>query len=307
MAEIETKVAEDAILASNTSTISIDKLASGLKRPENFCGIHFFNPVHKMPLVEIIRGKATSNQTIGRAVRYAMQLKKTPVVVNDCAGFLVNRVLFPYLFGLLGLIEDGVDFKHVDRVMEKFGWPMGPAYLIDVIGIDTSVHAGEVMAKAYPERMGVNGKSAIHTLNEQKRLGQKNGHGFYLYKEDRKGRMKKTPDPDVYELLPKVQKSNTPSDEDIVWRMMIPMMNECARCLEDKVVDTPAELDIALIYGLGFPPFRGGAMHYADTVGLKNYLNKAEQFAHLGECYKAPNLIRDLASKDSGSFASLMS
>ena len=134
LAETEGQLKEGAILSSNTSTISITRLAEGLKHPENFCGMHFFNPVHRMPLVEIIRGKKTGDGAIATAVAYAQAMGKTPIVVNDCAGFLVNRILFPYFAGFVGLVKDGVDFQRIDKVMEKFGWPMGPAYLLDVVG-----------------------------------------------------------------------------------------------------------------------------------------------------------------------------
>ena len=150
LAEVEGQVKEDAILASNTSTISITRLAEGLKRPENFCGMHFFNPVHKMPLVEVIRGAKSSDRAVATTVSYALAMGKTPIVVNDCPGFLVNRVLFPYFAGFMMLVNEGVDFQKIDKVMEKFGWPMGPAYLLDVVGIDTGYHANAVMARASP-------------------------------------------------------------------------------------------------------------------------------------------------------------
>ena len=137
LAETEKHIREDAVLASNTSTISITYLAEALERPENFCGMHFFNPVHAMPLVEVIRGEKTSETTVARTVKYALQMGKTPIVVNDCPGFFVNRVLFPYFAGFDMLVRDGADFRHVDKVMERFGMPMGPAYLMDVVGIDT--------------------------------------------------------------------------------------------------------------------------------------------------------------------------
>src|SRR5690554_6074228 len=152
--ETEEMVRDDAILTSNTSTISIDLLAKNLKRPENFCGMHFFNPVHMMPLVEVIRGEKTSDRAIATTVAYAKAMGKTPIVVNDCPGFLVNRVLFPYFSGFSKLLDDGVDFPGIDKVMEKeFGWPMGPAYLCDVVGMDTADHASGVMAEGFPERM----------------------------------------------------------------------------------------------------------------------------------------------------------
>ncbi|MCA1769295.1 MAG: fatty acid oxidation complex subunit alpha FadB, partial [Halomonas sp.] len=154
LTEVEGLVGEETILASNTSTISITRLAKNLKRPENFCGMHFFNPVHRMPLVEVIRGEKTGDAAVAATVAYARAMGKTPIVVNDCPGFLVNRVLFPYFGGFSLLMEQGADFQRVDKIMEKFGWPMGPAYLLDVVGLDTAVHAGEVMAEGFPERMG---------------------------------------------------------------------------------------------------------------------------------------------------------
>ncbi|MDX1298926.1 MAG: fatty acid oxidation complex subunit alpha FadB, partial [Pseudomonas sp.] len=153
LAEVEGVVHEDAILASNTSTISINLLAKALKRPENFVGMHFFNPVHMMPLVEVIRGEKSSDVAVATTVAYAKKMGKTPVVVNDCPGFLVNRVLFPYFGGFAKLVSAGVDFVRIDKVMEKFGWPMGPAYLMDVVGIDTGHHGRDVMAEGFPDRM----------------------------------------------------------------------------------------------------------------------------------------------------------
>lgn len=154
LAQMETHLSENAILASNTSTIPIALLAKSLQRPERFCGMHFFNPVHRMPLVEIIRGPQTSDDTIARVVAYASKMGKTPIVVNDCPGFFVNRVLFPYFAAFSLLLRDGADFCQIDSVMEKqFGWPMGPAYLLDVVGIDTAHHAQAVMAQGFPQRM----------------------------------------------------------------------------------------------------------------------------------------------------------
>ena len=199
--EVEENSKEGTILTSNTSTISITSLAKNLKKPENFCGMHFFNPVHKMPLVEVIRGEKSSDKAIAATVAYATKMGKTPIVVNDCAGFLVNRILFPYFNGFIKLIGDGVDFKRIDKVMEKFGWPMGPAYLMDVVGIDTGVHAGAVMAEAFPDRMAHTNKTIVEVMNDNKRFGQKNGKGFYEYELDRRGRLKKSINEDVYEII----------------------------------------------------------------------------------------------------------
>jgi len=304
LAEVEHQVKNDAILASNTSTISITALAEGLARPENFCGMHFFNPVHKMPLVEVIRGAKSGDRAIATAVAYALAMGKTPVVVNDCPGFLVNRVLSPYFAGFMGLIFDGVDFLRIDKVMEKFGWPMGPAYLLDVVGIDTAHHAAAVMAKGFPDRMASPGKTATDVLFEARRFGQKNGKGFYAYAPDKKGTPKKSADPEVQELLkPLIRANNNASitDQDIVDRMMLPYLIECSRCLEDGIVRSAVEADIAMVYGLGFPPFRGGPFRYADAVGLGVLIEKAGKFASLGKLYEPTAQMRKLA-RDGGTF-----
>ncbi len=299
LADVESQVSDDTVIASNTSTIPINLLAQSLKRPENFCGMHFFNPVHRMPLVEIIRGEKTSQQTIDRIVAYAAKMGKSPIVVNDCPGFFVNRVLFPYFAGFALLLQDGADFVQVDKVMEKqFGWPMGPAYLLDVVGIDTAHHAQTVMAEGFPERMGKNGKDAIDVMFEAQRFGQKNGIGFFSYSLDRKGKPKKSLSEDAHALLAPVSKPQTEFESDaIIARMMIPMINEVVRCLEENIIATPAEADMALVYGLGFPPFRGGVFRYLDSLGLANYVALADQYTHLGALYEVPQGLREKAAQ----------
>jgi 3-hydroxyacyl-CoA dehydrogenase/enoyl-CoA hydratase/3-hydroxybutyryl-CoA epimerase/enoyl-CoA isomerase len=304
LAEVEDQVKEETILASNTSTISITRLAEGLKRPENFCGMHFFNPVPKMPLVEVIRGAKSGDRAVATAVAYALAMGKTPIVVNDCPGFLVNRVLFPYFAGFSMLVNEGVDFLRIDKVMEKFGWPMGPAYLLDVVGIDTGFHANAVMAAGFPDRMASKERTAIQAMFEAQRFGQKNGLGFYAYAPDKKGAPKKAVDPAAQELLkPLVLQDNSASitDQDIIDRMMLPLIIECSRCLEDGIVDTPVEVDIGLVYGLGFPPFRGGPFRYADAAGLKALCEKAARYAALGKLYEPTAQMLELAATG-GSF-----
>ena len=284
LAETEQQMRDDAILASNTSTIAIDLLAAAVQRPHNFCGMHFFNPVHAMPLVEVIRGAKTSDAAVARAVAYANRLGKKAVVVNDCPGFLVNRVLFPYFDGFSRLLRDGADFQTVDRVMEQWGWPMGPAYLSDVIGLDTGVHAAGVMAAGFPERMRMDFKTATEVLFEHGRLGQKNGRGFYAYAPDKRGKLHKTVDPHTCELIaPHVAERREFEREDIIARMMLPMCTELARCLEEGIVGSAAEADLALLYGIGFPPFRGGVFRWMDTVGLEHIAAQSEKFAALGK------------------------
>ncbi|PSN06095.1 fatty acid oxidation complex subunit alpha FadB [Siccibacter turicensis] len=297
LAETEAKVRPDTVLASNTSTIPISELASVLTRPENFCGMHFFNPVHRMPLVEVIRGEKTSDATIATVVAWASKMGKTPIVVNDCPGFFVNRVLFPYFAGFSQLLRDGADFRKIDRVMEKqFGWPMGPAYLLDVVGIDTAHHAQAVMAAGFPARMQKDYRDAIDALFDASRFGQKNGMGFWRYKEDSKGKPKKEEDSAVDSLLAGVsQPQRDFSDAEIIARMMIPMVNEVVRCLEEGIIASPAEADMALVYGLGFPPFHGGAFRWLDTQGNARYLDMAQQYQQLGPLYDVPASLRDKA------------
>ena len=291
LAEAEALLDSDAVLASNTSTIPIDQLATALKRPENFCGMHFFNPVHRMPLVEIVRGAKTSEKTLSRIVSYALSMGKTPIVVNDCPGFFVNRVLFPYFAGFSLLLRDGADFRQIDKVMEKqFGWPMGPAYLLDVVGIDTAHHAQAVMAAGFPDRMAKGYRDAIDVLFDNQRFGQKNQLGFYRYSEDSKGKPRKENDEQVDKLLAGQKAEFAP--DDIIARMMIPMINEVVRCLEEGIVASPAEADMALVYGIGFPPFHGGAFRYLDTLGTAAYLKLAEQYSHLGALYQVPEGLR---------------
>lgn len=287
LAETEQHIADNAVLVSNTSTISITYLAEALKRPENFCGMHFFNPVHAMPLVEVIRGAKSSDSAIARTVAYANRLGKKAVVVKDCPGFLVNRVLFPYFDGFSKLVRDGADFQAVDKVMERWGWPMGPAYLLDVVGIDTGVHAAGVMAEGFPERMKLDFKTATEVMFENNRYGQKNGKGFYEYVADKRGKPQKQVNEAVYELIaPVVGERAEFEREEIIARMMLPMATELARCLEEGIVETAAEADLALVYGLGFPPFRGGVFRWMDAVGLAHIAEASAKFAHLGKSYE---------------------
>lgn len=296
--EVEELVAADAIITSNTSTISIDSLAANLKDPSRFCGMHFFNPVHQMPLVEVIRGKDTSEETVAAVVAYAARMGKSPIVVNDCPGFYVNRVLFPYFAGFSKLVLDGADFAKVDKVMEKtFGWPMGPAYLLDVVGLDTAFHCTDVMAAGFPTRMGKVENDPVALMYQAQRYGQKNGVGFYAYSKDAKGKPKKDSDAVSYDLLAKAGASGVEfSADDIIARCMVPMINEVIRCLEEGIVATAAEADMGLIYGLGFPPFRGGPLRYVDTIGLANFVALADKYAHLGEIYQVTDKTRAMAA-----------
>lgn len=299
LSEVESYVNDDTVITSNTSTIPINLLAKSLKRPENFCGMHFFNPVHRMPLVEIIRGEHTSDETINRVVAYAAKMGKSPIVVNDCPGFFVNRVLFPYFGGFSKLLSDGADFTKIDKIMERqFGWPMGPAYLLDVVGIDTAHHAQAVMAQGFPERMGKSERDAIDALFEADKYGQKNGSGFYSYSVDKRGKPKKTFSEDILPVLADVCSApNEFDDQTIVERMMVPMINEVVLCLQENIIASPQEADMALVYGLGFPPFRGGVFRYLDSIGIAEFVEMTKKYADLGAMYQAPQLLIDMAAK----------
>lgn len=297
LAEVEQHVSPESVLTSNTSTISISSLASALQRPANFCGMHFFNPVPVMPLVEVIRGAKTSDQTIATTVAYALSLGKTPIVVNDCPGFLINRVLFPYFGAFCQLLRDGADFRQVDRVMEEFGWPMGPAYLLDVVGMDTAAHCIEVLAEGYPDRMKYDFRTAIEVLYEAGRYGQKNGQGFYRYEISESGRPAKVFDESVLALLqPLQQRQVSFSDEEIRQRMMVALCLETVRCLEDDIVGSAIEADMGLILGLGYPRFRGGALRYIDNTGVEEFCRIADKYAELGPLYHPTTGLRTMAA-----------
>lgn len=303
--ETEGTVADDAIICSNTSTISINQLAENLDKPERFCGMHFFNPVHRMPLVEIIRGKDTSEDTINAVVATTLKMGKTPIVVNDCPGFLVNRVLFPYFAGFSKLVLDGADFVAVDKVMEKqFGWPMGPAYLLDVVGMDTADHAASVMADGIPERMQKIANDPVTLLYTNERLGQKNGKGFYNFGVDKRGKPTKVAAEEAYALFaPHTADKQDFDAEEVIARLMVPMANEAIRCLEEGIVASAAEADMALLYGLGFPPFRGGIFRWIETMGLANFVALADKYAHLGPIYQISDGVRQMAADGKSYFA----
>ena len=295
---LEGVVRDDAVIASNTSSLRIDDLAAPLARPENFVGMHFFNPVPVMMLVEIIRGSRTSDVAVSTAVGYALAMGKTPIVVKDCPGFLVNRILTPYVRGFLELVADGADFARVDKVMEDFGWPMGPAYLEDVVGMDTGSHVSDVIAAGYPDRMPPLQRDALKLMAENGRYGQKNGIGFYRYETTAGGKPQKLPAPEAYSLLAAIQPGGPKefSDADIIDRMMLSLMVEAAHALEEGVVATPAELDMALLLGIGFPRHLGGPMKYADWLGMAEVVRRCDRLAHLGRQYQATDAMRRMAA-----------
>ncbi len=295
--EIEDEAPVEAVLTTNTSTLSIDAMAGTLERPENFCGMHFFNPVHRMPLIEVIRGSESSDQAVATVYRLALDLGKVPVVVADGPGFLVNRILAPYMNEAGHLLDEGATVEEIDRAATRFGLPMGPLRLVDEVGIDVTRHAGEVLHEAFGDRMRP--ARALVALGETDRLGRKAGRGIYLYEEGKE----KGVDPEVYALLGSAARGagHTVSEAEIRARLILMMINEAARTLEDRIVETAAAVDLAMIMGTGFPPFRGGLLRFADEIHPRSLVERLDRYADsLGSRFEAASLLRRLAREDRG-------
>jgi 3-hydroxyacyl-CoA dehydrogenase/enoyl-CoA hydratase/3-hydroxybutyryl-CoA epimerase len=271
--EWEAAVPPEAIFASNTSTLPIREIAAGAAEAGRVVGMHFFNPVHRMPLVEVIRGERTSDETVATVFDLARRLGKTPVVVRDSPGFLVNRVLAPYLSEAVRLIKEGCRIEDVDRIMTDFGMPVGPLALLDDVGLDVAVKAGETLQAAFPDRMKASGDEALVAAG---RLGRKSGKGFYDYD----GGKRRGPSREAYKALGVEPAGEPPlNHETIEARLVLPMVNEAVFCLEEGVVPSPAKLDLAMIFGTGFPPFRGGLLRHADAVGLDHVVAWLKELA----------------------------
>jgi len=290
LAELEVRIRPDALLATNTSSLSVGALAGGLRLPERFVGIHFFNPVHRMPLVEVVKGPRTSEVTLATAVALSRKLGKTPVVVNDAPGFVVNRVLMPYLREALHLLEERYAIGEVDAAMRGFGMPMGPFELLDEVGIDVAQKVATVLSRAFPDRMAPS--SALETLLAAGRLGKKSGLGFYRHQGG-----KREPDPRVRGLLKLKSARNAQSGESLSERMVLAMINESARCLDDGVVPDAGLVDLAIVFGAGFPPWRGGPLRHADTIGLTRVESRLRALrAERGERFAPAALLIRLAA-----------
>jgi 3-hydroxyacyl-CoA dehydrogenase/enoyl-CoA hydratase/3-hydroxybutyryl-CoA epimerase/3-hydroxyacyl-CoA dehydrogenase/enoyl-CoA hydratase/3-hydroxybutyryl-CoA epimerase/enoyl-CoA isomerase len=291
-ARLEPQLRPDAILASNTSTIPITRLAAGLKRPERFCGLHFFNPVRRMKLVEVIRGAKTSDETVATAVAFAKRIGKMPVVVGDGPGFLVNRLLFPYMNEAIELLCDGASIKEIDRAATAFGMPLGPISLYDLVGLDTAVYAGMVMYQAFPDR--VVASPLVPAMVKQGRLGQKSGRGFFSY-QNKKGRAEE--DPTIEKLIAPYRRGERKfSREELQNRLFLPMLLEATRMLEDRIVRDVRDVDLGLIFGLGFPPFKGGLLYWADTIGAAKLLELIKPLEPLGARFQPTPLLKEMAA-----------
>ncbi len=266
--DLDERASAGTILASNTSSLSVTKMAAVTQNPGRVIGLHFFNPVHRMPLVEIIRAEQTSEETIDRMVQFARLLGKTVIVVQDAPGFLVNRLLLPYMNEAAYLLETGMGPEQIDRLVENFGMPMGPVELADQVGIDVGVKVAHILQDAFGARMRV--ADILEDVKQKGLLGKKSGKGFYLHQGKKKT------------VNPEVKTGTHPakvSEEDALKRMIYIMINEAARCLEEGVVDSPETVDMGMVMGTGFPPFRAGLLHYADQTGLQNIVTDLERFA----------------------------
>ncbi|MGE4574739.1 MULTISPECIES: 3-hydroxyacyl-CoA dehydrogenase NAD-binding domain-containing protein [Parachlamydia] len=270
--ELESQLRPDAIIASNTSSLTIAQMASVMKHPERFVGMHFFNPPNRMPLVEVVKGTQTSDEAIATAVETCRRLGRTPIVVGDCQGFLVNRIFVMGANEIVRFLEKGNSIEKIEKTMLDFGMPMGPFHLSDEVGNDVSCKVSHIFEETYGKRMQV--PELIERMNQKGLFGKKTEKGFYLY--DSK---KPTVNPEVQKIVEVIgQPKEELSSEEMVDRSIFLMINEAARCLTEKIVQKPSDIDMALILGTGFPPFRGGLLRYADSRGIQTVVDRLKEF-----------------------------
>jgi len=286
----------DAILATNTSALPVSELAASTRHPERVVGLHFFNPVHRMKLVEVIAARQTSPEVLQRAVRFTQEIGKFPVVVKDSPGFLVNRILMPYLIEAGHLFEAGASVADLDRAMLDFGMPMGPMRLLDEVGVDVAHHVAGTLAGHFSGHMTV--PALLEHMTGAGLLGRKSGCGFYRHT----GTKDPQTNPQVEEFV-RTQGAASLSREELQERMVFLMVNEAARCLEEEVVTDPADVDFAMVMGTGFAPFRGGPLRYADTLGLPRLVGAMEFLVERGaEQFLPCALLQQLAGTEKSFF-----
>lgn len=290
--EFESIAGPHAIFATNTSTIPITDIAAQAKRPENVAGMHFFNPVDRMPLVEVIRGAKTSDVAMVTVANFARKMGKTVVFCNDGPGFVVNRILGPYMNEAGFLLEEGNAIDSIDKAMVDFGMPMGPMALLDEVGIDVAAKVAKILGGAFGDRMEPS--RVVDTLYTDGRFGKKNGKGLYRYEAGKR----QGPDSSVYKLL-NIRSTHPADAQAVVERMIFAMVNEAAMILDEKIVASAGELDLAMIMGTGFPPFRGGLLRYSDKLGLPYILARLDDLAQKhGKRFLATAALRKLAERD---------
>lgn len=292
---LDEMASEETVLATNTSALPVSELAAGTRRPERVLGLHFFNPVHRMQLVEIIAAKQTAPETLARALRFVQQIGKLPVVVKDSPGFLVNRILMPYLVEAGTLFEHGASLENLDEAMLDFGMPMGPLRLLDEVGLDVALHVAQTLAASFRGRMQV--PALLSQMVKDGLLGRKSGGGFYLYDRAKKSQ----PNSRVIDYV----QTNTASRltrEELQERLYFLMLNEAARCLEENIVATPEDVDFAMIAGTGFAPFRGGPLRYADALGIEKIAGAMEILTDCGATQYAPCALLQSMAADGTKF-----
>ncbi len=293
LAEAEAAAA-GAIFASNTSTIPIERIAVGAKHPERVLGMHFFSPVQKMPLLEVIRSKASDDESLATAVAYGKKLGKTVIVVRDSPGFYANRILAPYVNEAGLLLDEGVAIDAVDRALVEFGFPVGPITLIDEVGLDIAGKSSAVMLGAFGDRMVP--AASLAKVIEAGRTGRKGGKGFYKYENGKKQGVDET----VYPLISSNGQRMLIGARDIVERCVFAMLNEAARCLEEGIIASPRDGDVGAVYGIGFPPFRGGPFRYLDTLGIPTVIRALEVLdGRFSPRFRPAGILRDMAASGS--------
>lgn len=291
-AEVAGHVSDDTVLASNTSALSIDAIGKDTPHPERVVGMHFFNPVDKMPLIEVIAGERSAAWAVNTVFELSRKLGKTPVLVSDTPGFLVNRLLTFSLGEALWLLHEGYRIEDVDRAMKEWGMPMGPVALTDEVGIDIAIEVAHTLNDAYGDRLPL--PPWVDRPLEDGRLGAKNGKGFYLYEKGKRSE----PDRTAYELIGVEPEVEDPDPARVVDRMVLRMVDEAARCLAEEVVGSAEDLDLAMILGTGFPPFRGGICRYADQRGVGEVVAVLEGLAEeVGERYRPSDALRETAER----------
>ncbi len=289
MGELDKIVKKEGVLATNTSSLSVTEIARGAANPSRVVGMHFFNPVDKMPLVEVIRGKETTDEATATVFSLSKKLGKTPIVVKDSPGFVVNRILGPYLNEAAYLLTEGVTPRHMDKVIVAFGMPMGPAELLDEVGLDVASKVSKVLYGAFGDRMKP--PPLLDKVVEEGRLGKKSGKGIYIHASEKE----KEEDLDWLKSLGAKSDGRVP-DEEIVKRLIYVMVNEAARCLDEELVRTVSDIDVGMIFGTGFAPFRGGLLRYADSVGADAIAADLEVLARKhGDRFKPCEYLQRLA------------
>ena len=270
--DVEPLLRDDAIYASNTSTIPISRIAEAASRPNRVLGMHFFSPVHKMPLLEVITTGETDDDAIVTAVAYGKRLGKTVIVVNDAPGFYTTRILSAYMNEAGRLLDEGASIDAVDAALTAFGFPVGPITLLDEVGIDVGGKVGQVLSEGFGARMMPS--DSLRRVVESGRSGRKGRNGFYRYDETgKKGEV----DPSVYEVLPGGAQRRDVPGEEIQRRCVLAMVNEAALCLEEGVLRSSRDGDVGAVFGLGFPPFRGGPFRYVDAQGAARVVDDLQQ------------------------------